>query len=100
MRFVSEASEAGEQYVTVESTRGFVSAKPPRCRPLVLQKISVPFGAVKVRTSSAGTNFASSSSDTRPVPIGAHGWMPAWRPFGWLPGTYSNGPVPASTSVR
>ena len=48
-------SEAGEQYVAVASTRGFVVAKPPRWKPLVLQRTIVPLGAVNVFTSSEET---------------------------------------------
>jgi hypothetical protein len=35
--------------------------KPPRWKPLVLQKMIVPLGAVNVLTAPAGTRLASSS---------------------------------------
>jgi len=59
LRSVSDASDAGDEYVTVESTRGLAVAKPPRWKPLVLQKMIVPFGAVNVLIASAGIRCAS-----------------------------------------
>jgi hypothetical protein len=63
LRSVSDASDAGDEYVTVASTRGSPVEYPPRWKPAVLQKRSEPFGPVNVRTSVAGMRCSSSSSD-------------------------------------
>jgi hypothetical protein len=62
LRTVSDASEAGDEYVAVASTRGRVVEKPPRWKPAVLQKRSVPAGPVNVCTASGGIRASSSSS--------------------------------------
>ena len=61
LRSDSAFSEAGESHVSVASTRGFAFAKPPRWNPDVLQKMIVPFGAVKV-TARPPIRCSSSSS--------------------------------------
>ena len=64
LRSVKDASEAGEEYVAVASTRGLSVANPPRWKPAVLHNTIVPFGAVNVRTASSESSRAPRRADS------------------------------------
>ena len=51
---VSDASEAGEEYVAVASTRGFVVEKPPRWKPARVAEDQRPLRAVNAVIEEAG----------------------------------------------